>query len=158
MQVDYSRDTHSVTRPPELSELNSIKGTACKAVGSIRLHSSNCFNSVVLEYSKAITMSFKLHIALYILPTLLRLVVADTSPNSPGPFVSCSGIAVSSCPMTSGCCFAGACCGSGCCAATEMCVFPNTPQAGCCRFDDPTLCGSLTTPVRFQARHLLKAY
>ncbi|OAK97330.1 hypothetical protein IQ06DRAFT_296497 [Phaeosphaeriaceae sp. SRC1lsM3a] len=85
-------------------------------------------------------------IAVYSLVASLQLIVADTLPTRPGPFGSCSGIATYQCPASSGCCFAGSCCGSGCCAATETCVYPNTPQAGCCRFDDPTLCGSKAIP------------
>ncbi|KAH7357340.1 hypothetical protein BKA66DRAFT_246780 [Pyrenochaeta sp. MPI-SDFR-AT-0127] len=76
---------------------------------------------------------------------LSQVIIADTPPTSPGPFVSCSGIAVSSCPASSGCCTAGACCGNGCCALTDACIYPNTPQAACCPFSDPTLCGSKST-------------
>jgi hypothetical protein len=104
------------------------------------------------------TMSLKSPVIMCILLPLLHLIAADTLPTRPSPFGSCSGIASYQCPASSGCCFAGSCCGSGCCAATEMCVYPNTPQAGCCRFDDPTLCGSKITSVRWIQKHSFVNY
>jgi hypothetical protein len=65
-----------------------------------------------------------------------------------GPFGYLQGITSYRYHISTGCCFACSRRGSRFHAAMKVCVYPNTSQAGSCRIDGQTTCGSETIPVR----------